>query len=125
VSADQQAQQQQQHESKRGVGEALKGAWAQALASVNAAEEETKKLLGRVGEWVEVGPDEAKKVARELAERLQRQRAELEKSLESAVAKALQRFRLPSKDEVAALADRVEKIALRLEEIERARGEQQ
>jgi polyhydroxyalkanoate synthesis regulator phasin len=113
-----------QGEAKRNLGDALKGAWQQALASVNAAEEETKKLLGRVSEWVEVGPDEAKKVARDLAERLQRQRGELEKSLEDAVKRAMARFHLPNKDEVAGLAARIEKIAERLEQIERDRAKQ-
>jgi polyhydroxyalkanoate synthesis regulator phasin len=55
----------------------------------------------------------------ELAERLAAQRKELEQGLEERVRSALQRLRVPRREEVQALTDRVDRVAERLERLER------
>jgi poly(hydroxyalkanoate) granule-associated protein len=63
--------------------------------------------------------DEVRRQMAELAERLAAQRKELEQGLEERVRGALQRLRVPRREEVQALAARVDRVAERLEKLER------
>lgn len=111
------SEQQQTHTDKKPLADILKDAWGQALLAVDAAEEEAQKLLHRLGDLVDVKPDDARKVAGEFAERLNKQRAALEKSLEDGMKRALARVRIPSREDLQDLQDRVEKLDARLKEI--------
>jgi len=97
----------------------FKDAWSQALAGVNAAEQEAEKVLGRIADAAGFSPEDVRRHAREFGERLAAQRREIEKTLDGAVKKAAGRFRLPTKDEVAELRQRVDAIAARLDAIDR------
>ena len=55
----------------------------------------------------------------DLAERLAAQRRELEQGLEERVRGALQRLRVPRREEVQALMTRVDRVAERVEKLER------
>jgi polyhydroxyalkanoate synthesis regulator phasin len=55
----------------------------------------------------------------DLAERLAAQRRELEQGLEERVRGALQRLRVPRREEVQALMARVDRVAERVETLER------
>ena len=55
----------------------------------------------------------------ELTERLAAQRKELEQGLDERVRGALQRLRVPRRDEVQALTARVDRVTERLEKLER------
>ncbi len=95
----------------------VREAWSQALVAMSDASEEVQKILGKVTGWVEVGPDEARRLATELADKLKHERDELEATVETAVRRALSPFRLPSRDEVAALEQRLSQLDQRLERL--------
>jgi polyhydroxyalkanoate synthesis regulator phasin len=100
-----------------GVRDFVRDAWIQALVAVGASEDEVQKILGKLGGWVEVGPDEARRLAADLSERLRRERGELEKSIESAVQRALGPFRLPNRDQVAEMDARIDQLSERVERL--------
>lgn len=104
-------------ERSRGVGEFVRDAWGQAVVAVNTAEEEVQRFLGRVSELVEVGPEEARRLAFELTERLRTERSELEDRVEAGVRRTLGALRLPSLDDVAHLDARLDRIEERLERL--------
>lgn len=104
-------------ERSRGVGVFVRDAWGQAVVAVNTAEEEVQRFLGRVSELVEVGPEEARRLAFELTERLRTERSELEDRVEAGVRRTLGALRLPSLDDVAHLDARLDRIEERLERL--------
>ena len=106
-------------ERQRGAFEYVREAWATALASVTAGEEEVQKMLKIVASWIEVGPEEARKLGVELNERLRRERHQFDETLQSAVKGALTPFRLPSREDVQALATRLDRLEDRVEKISR------
>lgn len=108
-------------ESSRRLADYVRDAWSQAIVAVNTAEEEVQRFLGRISDFVEVGPEEAKRLAVELTVRLNNERSELEERLEHNVRRTLQSFRLPSPADVAALDARVNRIEARLERLLAAR----
>jgi polyhydroxyalkanoate synthesis regulator phasin len=104
-------------EHHRGALEAIREAWSQALVAVSATEEEVQKILARLTTWVEVGPEEARRLGVELTERLRSERIQLEEGVESAVTKALTPFRLPSRDDLTTLGARVEALEARVDRL--------
>jgi poly(hydroxyalkanoate) granule-associated protein len=97
------------------VGEAFKAAWSQALVGLNTAEQEAEKLVARFADAASFGPDDVRRQVRELAERLQAQRKEIERNIDEAVRRTTARFRPPSRDEVEALRQRLEALAARVD----------
>lgn len=93
----------------------FKDAWAQALAGVNAAEQEAEKVLGRIADVAGLTPEDVRRHAKEFGERLQTQRREVERAVDDAVKKATDRFRLPSREEVAELRRRVDELSAKLD----------
>ncbi|MFM2152204.1 MAG: hypothetical protein RL199_639 [Pseudomonadota bacterium] len=98
----------------------VREAWSQALVAVGDAGDEVQKILGRVGELVEMAPDEARRLAHELAQKLKDERGQLEEAVEAAVRTAVQPFRLPSpadlqalEGRLAVLEDAVERLAVK------------
>jgi polyhydroxyalkanoate synthesis regulator phasin len=100
-----------------GIREFIREAWSQALVAVNATEEETQKIVNRVSGWVEMGPEEARRLGAELTERLKSERDQLEAGVESAVGKALAPFRFPSKDDLAGIHARVSVLEARVDRL--------
>jgi hypothetical protein len=97
-------------------------AWAQALVSVNAAEQEAEKVMARVAEAAGFSHDDVRRHAREFGERLRAQRSEIERTLDDAVRRFTSHLRLvPSSGELAELRKRVEEVAARLDSLERQR----
>jgi polyhydroxyalkanoate synthesis regulator phasin len=93
----------------------FKDAWSQAVAGMAAAEQGAGKVLGRIADAAGFTPDDVKRQARDLTEKLQTQRRSLEKALDLAVKKAAGRFLLPTKGEVAELRQRVDELSSRLD----------
>ncbi len=93
--------------------------WAQAVTAVSSVEEEAARVVQRAQTVAGWSQDEVRRQMGELAERLAAQRKELEQGLEDRVRGALQRLRVPRRDEVQALAARVDRVAERLERLER------
>ncbi len=104
--------------------ERFKEAWSHALAGVNAAEEEAGKIIQRLADVAGFSPDDVRRHAREFGERLTSQRKEIERTIDDAVRRAANRFRLPTKEDIDALQKRVEAVAERVEALakERASG---
>lgn len=97
----------------------FKDALSQARAGVTAAEQGAEKVLGRIADAAGLTPIDVRRHARQLSEKLTAQRRELEKTLDGAVKKATGAFRLPTRDEVAELRERVDAITARLDAMER------
>ena len=101
------------------IAEYVERAWGQALVAVSQAEEEASKLATKLAEVAGWGQDEVRRHARELSERLQRQRGELEGAVEEGVKKALTRLRVPRREELKKVATRLDRIAARLDALSR------
>ena len=64
-------------------------------------------------------PDDVKRHAREFGERLTSQRREIERSIDDAVRRAANRFRIPTQDDLEALQKRLDAISERLDALAR------
>lgn len=103
------------------VRETFKEAWSQALVGLNAAEQEAERVMGKIADAAGFTPDDVRRHAREFAERLQSQRREIEKTIDDAVRRAAIRFKLPSREELDQLRQRVDAIAARVEAVRQER----
>ncbi len=99
----------------------FKEAWSNALAGVNAAEQEAEKVLARIADVAGFSPDEVRRQAREFGERLANQRREVERAVDDAVRRAANRFRIPSREDIEALQRRVDAVAQRVDELAKER----
>jgi len=90
----------------------FKEAWTRALTGVGAAEQEAEKLLTRV---TGLSGDELRRQAREVGERLNAQRREVEKAIDEGVRKAAGRLQMPAQDELEALKKRMDDLTARVE----------
>jgi poly(hydroxyalkanoate) granule-associated protein len=95
--------------------EMFKDAWSQALAGVNAAEQEAEKVFARLADVAGFSPEDVRRHAREFGDRLTGQRRELEKSIDDAVRRAANRFRIPTKEDIESLQKRLDSVAERVE----------
>jgi len=102
------------------IRETFKEAWSQALVGLNAAEQEAEKVIAKIADAAGFTPDDVRRHAREFGERLQSQRKEIEKTIDDAVKRATSRFKLPSREEIESLRNRVDAIAARVEAISKA-----
>ncbi len=100
----------------------FKEAWSNALAGVNAAEQEAEKVFTRLADVAGFSPDDVRRHARDFGERLQTQRREIEKGIDDAVRRAANRFRIPTKDDIEQLRKRLDAISERVEALAKERG---
>lgn len=99
------------------VQEMFKEAWSQALAGVNAAEQEAEKVFNRVADAAGFSPEDVRRHAREFGERLQTQRKELEKVIDDGVKKAAHRLQVPTKGDLDALEQKLTALAAKVDEL--------
>jgi len=104
---------------RRPVVEALERMWAQAVTAMSSVEDEAARVVQRAQTVAGWSQDEVRRQMGDLAERLAAQRRELEQGLEERVRGALQRLRVPRREEVQALMTRMERVAERVETLER------
>ena len=104
---------------RRPVVEALERMWAQAVTAMSSVEDEAARVVQRAQTVAGWSQDEVRRQMGDLAERLAAQRRELEQGLEERVRGALQRLRVPRREEVQALMTRVARVAERVEKLER------
>ena len=104
---------------RRPVVEALERMWAQAVTAMSSVEDEAARVVQKAQTVAGWSQDEVRRQMNDLTERLAAQRRELEQGLEERVRGALQRLRVPKREEVQALTARVERVAERLEKLER------
>jgi poly(hydroxyalkanoate) granule-associated protein len=103
------------------IQEIFKEAWSQALAGVNAAEQEAEKVFAKLADAAGFTTDDVKRHAREFGERLTTQRREIEKAIDDAVRRTANRFRIPTQSDIEALQKRVEAVAERVEALAKDR----
>jgi polyhydroxyalkanoate synthesis regulator phasin len=101
--------------------EIFKEAWSQALAGVNAAEQEAERVLARLADAAGFTTEDVRRHAREFGERLASQRREIEKGIDDAVRRASSRFRIPSREDIEALRKRVDAVAERIDALTKDR----
>ncbi len=99
----------------------FKEAWANALAGVNAAEQEAEKVLARIADVAGFSPEDVRRQAREFGERLANQRREVERAVDEAVRRAANRFRIPSREDIEALQRRLDAVAQRVDSLAKER----
>jgi polyhydroxyalkanoate synthesis regulator phasin len=99
-------------------------AWSNALAGVNAAEQEAEKVLTRIADAAGFSPEDVRRHAREFGERLTSQRREIERSIDDAVRRASNRFRVPSRDDLETLQRRLDAISERLDALAKDKEKQ-
>ncbi len=100
----------------------FKEAWSNALAGVNAAEQEAEKVLARIADVAGFSPEDVRRQAREFGERLANQRREVERAVDDAVRRAANRFRIPSREDIEALQRRLDAVAQRVDELSKEKG---
>ena len=103
------------------IQDLFKEAWSQALAGVNAAEQEAEKVFARLADAAGFTADDVKRHAREFGERLTSQRREIEKGIDDAVRRAANRFRIPSREDIDALQKRLDAIGERVDALAKDR----
>ena len=96
----------------------FKEAWSNALAGVNAAEQEAEKVLARIADTAGLSSEDVRRHARDFGERLTSQRREVEKALDEAVRRAASRFRIPTREDLEALQRRVDAVAARMDALD-------
>ena len=99
------------------IQEMFKEAWSQALAGVNAAEQEAEKVFSKLADAAGFSADDVKRHAREFGERLATQRKELEKAIDDGVRRAANRFRIPTKEDIDALQKRLDLVTERIDQL--------
>ncbi len=104
------------------IQELFKEAWSHALAGVNAAEQEAEKVITRLADAAGFSADDVKRHAREFGERLQSQRKELEKTIDDAVRRAANRFRIPTREDLETLQKRLDAVSERVEALSKDRS---
>ena len=92
--------------------------WAQAVTAMSSVEDEAARVVQRAQTVAGWSQDEVRRQMNDLSERLAAQRRELEQGLEERVRTALQRLRVPRREEVQALTARVDRVAERVEKLE-------
>ena len=98
---------------------AFEKVWAQALLAVNTAEDEAAKVVARAQELFGWSQEEVKRRAGELTERLAAQRKQLENSVDHYTSRALAQLHVPRRAELAELAARLDKVASRIDALEK------
>ncbi len=106
------------------IQEIFKEAWSQALMGLNTAEQEAEKVLQKLVDVAGISPEEMRKHAREFGERLGAQRKELEKTIDDAVRRAVNRFKMPTRDDIDQLKQRLEVINQRLDALAKEKEKQ-
>ncbi len=97
------------------IQELFKEAWSQALVGLNAAEAEAEKVIAKLADAAGFSPEDVRRHAREFGERLISQRREVEKAIDEAVRRAATRFKLPTRDDIEGLKQRLDQISERVE----------
>jgi polyhydroxyalkanoate synthesis regulator phasin len=104
------------------IQQIFKEAWSQAIAGVNAAEQEAEKVLTRIADAAGLSPEDVRRQARELGERLVTQRREIERAIDDAIRRAANRFRIPTREDLDALRKRLDSVAERVDALSKERG---
>jgi ubiquinone biosynthesis protein UbiJ len=100
----------------------FKEAWSRALTGVGAAEQEAEKILNRV---TGMSGEELRRQARELGERLNAQRREVEKAIDEGVRRAAGRLQAPAQDDLEALKKRMDDLTARVEAMGKPRQDEE
>lgn len=99
-----------------------------AMANLQDVFKGAEKVLGRVADAAGFSPEDVRRHARELGERLKTQRAgledrlqtqrkELEKAIDEGVKKAANRLKVPTKGDLDALDQRLSALAAKVDEL--------
>ncbi len=99
----------------------FKEAWSHAVAGYSAAEQEAERVLSKLADAAGLSPDDVKRHARELGERLALQRWELERAIDDAARRAANRFRIPTKEDIDLLEKRLDAISRRIDSLAKER----
>lgn len=102
---------------------AIQESWTKAVLAAGSVEEHAQALvagIGSIGHKASLAPEQARKLATEVAERLQAHRKQLAGEVERAVLRAVEQVRLPARNELKSIADKLAALEARLGELERA-----
>jgi polyhydroxyalkanoate synthesis regulator phasin len=106
---------------KRPLSDVVERMWAQALVAVSSVEEEAAQLVQRLQTAAGWSQEEVRRQVAEMSERLASQRLALEKGIEEGVRRAVSRLRVPRREQIQALQERLDRVADRLDRIAQRR----
>lgn len=93
----------------------LQESWSKAVVAATSVEEHAQLLVAKFGQKAgQLTPEQAKKLAAEVAERLTAQRQELKGQLDAAVERALDKARVPTRAALRELADKLTQLEQKL-----------
>lgn len=99
----------------RTTGGMMRETWGAAVTALTAAEEEMARQVGQMLRRNKITPGDAGAAIAALRARLERERRNLGRTLDSAVHGALARINVPSRQEVAELTRKVDELSRRIE----------
>jgi len=103
--------------------ELLRKAALAGLGIVTLKEEKVKEMINELIQQGELSKEEGNRFIKELRERVEKNRTELEKKIGDILRRSLDKMNLATKEELARLAERHQELLARIERLERERGE--
>lgn len=102
----------------------LRKAALAGLGIVTLKEEKAKEIIADLVEQGELSREEGAKLIKELRERMEKNRSELEKRIGTIIKRAVERMNLASREELRQLAEEQRQLLARIERLEKQRGEE-
>jgi len=103
--------------------ELLRKAALAGLGIVTLKEEKVKEIVNELIEQGELSKEEGNRFIKELREKVEKNKAELEKRISEMLKRSLEKMHLASKEELTRLAEQQRELLARIERLEKARGE--
>jgi polyhydroxyalkanoate synthesis regulator phasin len=107
-----------------GMMHLLRKAALAGLGIVTLKEEKAKEIIADLVEQGELSREEGAKLIKELRERMEKNRSELEKRIGTIIKRAVERMNLASREELRQLAEEQRQLLARIERLEKQRGEE-
>jgi polyhydroxyalkanoate synthesis regulator phasin len=92
----------------------LERLWSQALLAVSSAGEEAGRAAQALAERAGLNPEEIRRHVRDFTDRLAVQRRDFERGVEEASKKALSTLKVPRREQIQELQNRLDKLERRL-----------
>jgi polyhydroxyalkanoate synthesis regulator phasin len=96
-----------------------------AMLAGFGVQEKVKEIIDDFVKKGELSESQGAKLVKEWAEKVDKNTEDLSKSLDDLVQKALEKMKLPTKDEIAKLNEQINLLSARLKKLEETKGEGQ
>lgn|GEM_PF-2401208 len=106
----------------------IQESWSRAVLAASSVEEQAQELVTRLGSALSdapLSPEHAKTLLAEVSQKLHEHRQQLQVQVEQTVRRGLERLRLPAKNELRDLSQRLEQLEARLAGLEGRHGQKE